>query len=604
MKKPVFIVILMVIFSGLRFAPAYADDRDYAAWWVKSYGAVDGKGDPLAARAEKVFEKVRAAADKRSDRFPELLIINVHGDPWALSIKDGHVIITRGALEICYKNVSREKGDSRVAFVLGHELSHLAKNDFWHAAAFAAVKEYSGKADGEKKAISALFTDITDASPDDPRAQEAAKLKELQADEYGLIYMTMAGFDPKSIIADKTNFFEDWTSQITGKAAYSDPVHPSPKERAEFLRANLVPVVKVLEYFHFGVRLYQLGRYEDAILFLEAFKEKFPGREVFNDIGLSHFQLAMKRLGTCNELLPRRFKLSSILDEETLASGLSMRGGAPSEQACLQDERYTKELGEATRYFLKAVSMDPAYIPARVNLASALIMKQDYPAAMAACDEALKIQPGNPDALNNKAIALYLFGKASNIDTADTALGILKEISAGNPGFSGAIYNMAYIQADRGRNAAARNSWKAFLEKEPTGPYAEYAMGMLGTKSGRAGAGLETSSLKSPIKLGDVEGKTEKMLKEMDLLQVEFGDLSGGIYVKGDRKALVLNDTVELVEEPFRETPLDKFKASYGQPLGTVKNINGTTLIYKDFAVDVTDGKVETIVYFEREASL
>jgi hypothetical protein len=89
--------------------------------------------------------------------------------------------------------------------------------------------------------------------------------------------MTMGGYDPKAIIdRDGTNFFEDWVSKITGKIAYSDPIHPGPKERAEFLRAQLGPVVEVLNYFTFGVRLYQLGSYSDAIL-LKAFRKARAG---------------------------------------------------------------------------------------------------------------------------------------------------------------------------------------------------------------------------------------------------------------------------------------------------------------------------------------
>jgi hypothetical protein len=158
---------------------------------------------------------------------------------------------------------------------------------------------------GDEKRVREILANELRWDMADPKTQEFIRKQELQADSYGLIYMTMAGYDPKAIIdRDRTNFFENWVSKITGKIAYSDATHPGPKERAEFLRVQLVSVVDALNYFSFGVRLYQLGRYSDAILLLEAFKEKFPSREVFSNIGLCHYQLAMRVLSNCDESLP------------------------------------------------------------------------------------------------------------------------------------------------------------------------------------------------------------------------------------------------------------------------------------------------------------
>jgi len=47
-------------------------------------------------------------------------------DPWAIALPDGYIIIASQTLDICYKNVSKEIGDTRIAFILGHELAHLA----------------------------------------------------------------------------------------------------------------------------------------------------------------------------------------------------------------------------------------------------------------------------------------------------------------------------------------------------------------------------------------------------------------------------------------------------------------------------------------------
>jgi len=590
-------LILFLIFLYFVVSPAYADNpKDYASWWIKHYGVVDGKMDHLVGRAEKVFERVAAASDKRGNRLPRLIIIKASGDPYAQAIKDGTVILTQGGLKICYQEVTPEKGDARLAFILGHELAHLAKDDFWHSLAFVALKEFGD----EKRAREMLATELKWDTAD-PRTQEFIRKQELQADSYGFIYMTMAGYDPKTIIdRDRTNFFEDWVSKITGKIAYSDATHPGPKERAEFLRAQLGPVVEVLNYFTFGVRLYQLGRYSDAILLFEAFKEKFPSREVFSNIGLSHYQLAMRVLLNCDESLSLRFKLPTLLDIDTLSGKL--RGWGSEGSSCLKQETFLKHINSSIHYLKIAAEMDSTYLPARVNLSSALIISGEYVKAMSVLDEVLKIQSGNAEALCNKAVALYLFGRANNIDTTDNALGLLREVSEKNPAFSDPLYNMASIQSERGRNASAIETWKRFLKIEHTGVYAHVAREKLGIKSDDKAPIKRASEMKSPIKLGDIKGETEEVLKGLKKKEFTIGEFKGEIYETKNIKFLTIDNTVEVVEEETNKPiNLSEFYKTYGEPIKKIKNLYGRTLIYNNFGVDVVDGGVKKIVYFKRE---
>jgi len=589
--RQVFIVIALL---SLVVHSAHADNpKDYAAWWIKNYGVVDSKIDPLVGRAEKVFERVSTAADKMGNRFPRLVIINGSGDPYAQVIKDGSVILTHGGLKICYIGVTPEKGDARLAFILGHELAHLAKDDFWHSSAFAAVREFGDDRRVKEELMKQFKWDMAD-----PKTQEFIKKQELQADSYGLIYMTMAGYDPKAVIdKDKTNFFEDWVSQITGKIAYSDPTHPDPIQRAEFLRTQLGPVVDALNFFTFGVRLYQLGRYSDAILLFEAFKEKFPSREVFNNIGLCHYQLAMKVLSACDETLPFRFKLPTILDIETRASKLRTPGSEAS--SCFNNKPFLEHIHQAISYFNIAVGMDLTYMPARINLSSALIMAGEYSKAIGIIDEALKIERQNHDAVNNKAIAIYLFGKANNIDTADDAIGILKELSDRNPSLSDPLYNMASIQSERGRTASAVETWKKFLNIEPSGVYTQFAKERIGIKTDDIVPAERKPEMKSPIKLGEIKGETEKALRRMKKKEFAIGPFNGEIYEGGSTKVFSIENTVEIVETET-EKVID-YRKAYGEPLKKMKTLYGSTLIYSNFAVDVVDGMVRKIFYFKTE---
>ena len=53
-------------------------------------------------------------------------------------------MLSTKTLEISYKQTLLEIGDSRMAFVLGHELGHMAEDDYWHFKTFMAL-------DGESK---------------------------------------------------------------------------------------------------------------------------------------------------------------------------------------------------------------------------------------------------------------------------------------------------------------------------------------------------------------------------------------------------------------------------------------------------------------------
>lgn len=578
-----------MFFSTGRLASSQDSPKDHAAWWIENFGVVTPKDNPLAGRAEQVFARVSAAADKKGSRVPRLVIMKGTGDPWAQAIKDGGVIITEGALTLCYHSVTPDRGDSRLAFILGHELAHLAKDDFWHNFAFTAVKEYADDRETRK----ALMSQLKETS-------ELIRTKELQADSYGLVYMTIAGYDPKSIIDDTTNFIEDWVSQIMGKVAYTDEKHPSSKERAEALRAQLREVANDLDLFTFGVRLYQLGRYSDAILLFDTFREKFAGREVFNNIGLSHYQLSVKALAGCDESSALRFKLSTILDPDTLAKGFRSRGAA--EATCFEDPLFQEHIKEAIRHFELAMGKDLTYMPARINLMSALILSGEYSKAMGVADEALRITPGSIETLNNKAVALYLFGKSNTIDTADNAIGILKGVLNKEPSLSEALYNIASIQAERSRNASAQDTWRQFLTIEPTGVYADNVRKKSGIKTGKKKIAGKAVLLKPPFPLGEIGTQGEKRLKDTRPTSFAVGKFSGEIYELGEIKLLVIDGSVEIVETiPDTEVDISKFKKNTGEPVKVIKGLYSASLIYDNFAVDVMGGKVKKIIYFARE---
>ena len=592
---------LVVLILGLSIAvitPAYAGDgRDSAVWWLKTYGGLTAKDEPLVGRAEQVFDKVAAAADKNAKRFPRLVVVNYAHDPYAASIQDGSIILTLGGLKLCYLGVNQAKGDARLAFVLGHELAHSAKDDYWHAAAFTAVKEYKGNGSKERKILLKYLKD-TAGQGDGEKGKEVTRVRELQADSYGLLYMAMAGYNPKMIVdLDHTNFFREWITQITGSASFDGPGYPDSQERAEFFRAQLASITEEVDLFSFGVRLFQIGKYDDALLLLDRFREKFPSREVFGNIGLTYFQQAMQDLASCDPSAPFRFKLPTIVDDRTLAPKLTTRG---TTNVCRNDESYRHRLTAAIRHLVMAESKDQQHFPTQVNLASAYIFAGEYARAMAAADTALKLSPDNPLAVNCKAVALYMFGRLGGLDTTDAALGMLRESASRNPDITDSLYNQAAIAAERERDAAAKDAWKAFLAKEPAGSYTRAAMKRLGRAVEAVQSASSKDSLSPPIKLGEIIGETALFLRGITKRSFSIGRTDINIYDGKNMRALAINGSIEVVEtELDKPLGLAEFKREHGEPQRIVTTTFGNMLVYRNIAVDTQDRNVKKIVFFE-----
>ena len=597
MKKIFFVLFIIFLLTDTdTYSSEMQDKLHHRSWWIEKYGVVDKGYDPLAARAEMIFQRVSMASDKTGKCIPRLLIIKGGGRSWVTSIRDGSVILTHGALRVCYKGVSKENGDSRLAFVLGHELAHLSKDEYWHAFAFADLddKEIS-------KELEDQLEEIRDISRDKSVADEMFKEKELQADSYGMISMASAGYDPGAIIDnDNINFFEDWIAQTKRNITYEDSQHPDPKVRAEFLRLRLDDVVKLLDCFTFGVTLYQIGRYEDAILLFDTFREQFPGREVFSNLGLSYYQIAIKALSFCDADLPYRFKLSTFIDPETYA--VKLRGFGESD--CFKDKVFLRYIKRALEYLKLAVDKDHTYLPARINMSSALIMAGEYSRAISVTEEVLRIDRENAEALNNNAVALYLYGLSNNIEGAsDNAIEIMRKVVGLNHNFGNPVYNIATIYSERGKDASASDTWKAFLKIESTGDFANVARRNLGIELKENDVAASLTGPEPPFKPGEeIKGELEKMLGKMKVREFSIGGSTIEIYEENDLRILARDFIVEVVEEVYdKGVRTEEFKTEYGKPLRVMNKYGGAILIYDDFAVDVIDEKVRKVIYFKKK---
>ncbi len=596
----VFRILLFGICLATPVTAAPLAPSDTADWHEKRHGRLTAREEPLVTRVDQVFARVVSAVDSASSRSFRLLLIKMGSGQLAAAIPDGTVLLTHEALKICYQNVPLEKGDARLAFLLGHELAHHVKNDFWQASAVESMREFVSAGGDALQQVSDYIKQASDMG-NTPQAGNVAKSKELQADAYGIVYMAMAGYDPHFVVdVTSTNFIEEFVSRATGKHDFEDSEHPSPEKRAAFLRTQLAAVADEVDLFRIGVRYYQQGRYDEARPFFERFMSRFPSREIFNNLGLTWYQLALERLAKCDTGAAFRFKLPTLLDTETRA--FATRGESRA-SVCLNNADYRREIGEAVKYLELSRAKDPFYLPSRINLVSALLMSGSATAALAAADDALKVTPGSLDVMAIRAVALYQAATEMGLEAADRALTLLSPLSSNDSPRSDVLYNMGTIALERKLTVAARSNLEAFLTVEKTGPYADLAAQKLGKPVPSGIKAPHPSLQKSPVPTGDLQSATFKALQVMTKRKLMVGADRVTIYRDVSSMVLVVDDNgqdvVDVVESVLlAPMPLATFQSANGLPRRVIVTPSGETLVYNNVSADVLFGQIRTLVFF------
>jgi hypothetical protein len=260
-------------------------------------------------------------------------------------------------------------------------------------------------------------------------------------------------------------------------------------------------------------------------------------------------------------------------------------------------------VAEAIRHLQIAVELDHAYVPARINLASALLLEGREPArALHVAEQALGLAPESVEALNARALALYLYGaQGSSEEMKVLALKKLADLRRQHARDVLSAYNRAAVLSERDR-AAAHAAWQEFLELEDSGAFAEMARRKL------AGDGPVPVSqvpaqlgppLSPPVPLGPIGADAEKRLAGMRRRSFDIGGLAAAFYRGGPIRILEIEFAVELVEEDLMEPQAAaEVIARHGRPIRDQPARGGRTLVYRRVAFDVTEGRVVRKIFF------
>lgn len=603
---PTVVVLCLAAVTGAQERPS-----DYGAWFLRKFGRAQPRNAferVLLGEAQRVFEAVVAVADKMPSRQPRLLIVEMADRLEAQALPDGTILLNLALLHFCYAGgeADLERGRARLAFVLGHEIAHLAHDDSWHAEAFGALQRY-----GDAR----LREETRGWTEESPEARQA---KEFHADEAGFTSMTMAGFDPRAVLGGKTDFLGEWATRVESETLPPEGRHPPFDQRSRVLRTQLEELAQTLPFFRFGVRLVQLGRFDDAVKLLEHVRVKFPSREVEGNLGLAWYQRAISRLAQCGSRDGMRFKLPLALDPTTLASRVRLRSRATLE--CDQAGAVREDLVAAERALASAVERDRSYVSARLTLAALWLLDDRALRALDLLREVRARSSGDapPDARMRlmEAVALYVSGPELGIDTADGALLALEELesgcraeagmcrgSAGAALRSAAAFNRARILQERGRAEAARRAWEEFLSLERRGVFADEARASLLRAGINVALEDQPTALAGPPRpplMERLPADERRRLQSGARRAFTLGDIRGAFLSAPGLEALELRGVVEVVEEPllqYRGT--DALNQASPPVVVQVLESGLQTLIYEDVAYDMEAGEPVRRVLFQ-----
>ena len=403
-----------------------------------------GRVDPATLpHVYDVFAKVRAVAEVNYLDQPQLVVIKELPGPPAIVLPDGNLVLAEKALNIIYENVPQWEGNARLAFVLGHELAHLASDDFWSAEVRNLIQSKALSGEIESALLKQVEQDKADLME-----------RELKADDKGFLYAAMAGFPVEVLLEHETDFLSYW---VTRTHTQSSKTHPDAIQRTQLLRVRLQQKKDALEFFYTGVRLAHFRRYQDAVYFFLKFQEVFPGRAVFNNLGVCYLQMAMKKMPPTQAY---QYWLPHVLDSETL---ITRFGALPIFRDRNQIKIAKDFLKQAVRYLTIATKKDPSYTIGYINLSVAYFYLDEIYKARAAIEEARRLQSGNYEIESLRA--LILFEEGQPMDTWSYAEEILSSLANNHSEDTlplSVYYNWAQLLEVRGRSAESQ--WQKLSE--------------------------------------------------------------------------------------------------------------------------------------------
>ena len=275
-----------------------------------------------------------------------------------------------------------------------------------------------------------------------------SRAHEFEADQFGSLYAYRAGFNPSEAVR-----LHEVMLQAMGEIPRG-MTHPTHAERIARVRDYLLDLRAKVRGFDLAVKALNGGDYDAAQSRFEVFLGVFPDSlSARSNLGVALHRRALSALEPST-----RFRRSTDVDPNSRARKIELRAGEVAggglKAAPKIDERMIKEaIGE----YLAALSIDPNYIFAQVNLGAAMDDLKDKKGARVALEKAVRMAPQSKEAWNN------LGAVAAEMGDTPRALEALVKATALDGAYADAWFNlgMTYEQAGKPKDAAA--AWDKYV---------------------------------------------------------------------------------------------------------------------------------------------
>lgn len=284
-----------------------------------------------------------------------------------------------------------------LSVVISHELAHYYyEHDFCSDFAFA-IRHKSVQFSSDLKLIN----------------KNQKVIYETQADDKGLFYAAIAGYDPFEIqpkILDVIYKFYQLKEVNEG--------YPSKTERKAIAQNALVKSQKLYTTFQDALIAKEKKEYDKAVALFETVNQDFPSRENYNNIGVIKTLKALdfKVLAKEEYDYPKRFLYPLEIDNTSRLNKEGTRSGTNDQ------EQMASLLKSAQKDFEKAISLDPNYTKAYINLACVFDLLDNPEAAIGKIKELPLDKQAIVEAKRILAIAYY------HVDLEKKAEDIWKEL--------------------------------------------------------------------------------------------------------------------------------------------------------------------------------
>lgn len=380
MDKYRFVYLLLVLCSYSAISSAANmplvppdDPRQSITYW-KAH-TISADTDPMVAASQKIFSTLLRGWDS-SRLEPGLYVVASSAGPWAASLADGNILLSREAISSCMK-FGTDRGEHLLAFVLAHELAHQRADDLWHQRFFRIIGRQN--ADARSKMMRGL--------QGESQLLSDMEQKEAQADHDGLILMASVGYDPYQIL-DKKDFFTAWVENIWGdncrqQSARGDMQEACKQAQARALRtrAQLSSVATQAMLYELGVQAFVAQDYTRARDYFTAYGRDYPSRALMSALGLTYLAEALQLHGELQEagvLDQPAFYYPLMLDATAQARPVHQhqqtRRSAISALMAQKRQQMHDKLEHSMQHFEKAIRLEPGHKKTYLLLASAYLL--------------------------------------------------------------------------------------------------------------------------------------------------------------------------------------------------------------------------------------